>query len=125
MPDYKERIIAAQTEYKLDLRDQDIFNIVFKGHITTLGYEWNIDAHNLKEKAETKRVSALKDEAFKNPCAVHCMGKEKWWNSNGLSFGDYWDKFAGCDVPKNRKTCIWINNMLIVSMISLFMGDYS
>lgn len=114
MPDYKEKIVSAQKNYVLDLKDQDIFNIVFKDHITTIGYEWNIDAHNLKEKEETKRVSLLKDKAFKEPSAVHCMGKEKWWNCRSLAFGDYWDKFAGKDVPKNRKTCIWINNILVV-----------
>ena len=114
MPDYKEIILKIQDEYVLDLKDQDIFNIAFKNHITDLGYKWNIDAHNLKERNETKRVSKLKDEAFSNPAIVHCMGKEKWWTHEGLKFGDEWDMYAGSNVPKSRKCCIWYNNILIV-----------
>lgn len=112
--DYKERILKAQHDYVLDLKDQDIFNIVFKNHITNLGYEWNIDAHNLIEKEDTKETIQLKNKAIENPSIVHCMGKEKWWNYNGLKFGDYWDKYAGTYTPKNRKTCLMINGFLIV-----------
>jgi len=114
MPDYKERILKAQRDYVLDLKDQDIFNIVFKDHITTLGYEYNIDVHNLIEPDDSKKTITAKNKAFKNPSIVHCMGKEKWWNYDGLAFGDYWDKYAGADVPKNRKTCLMINGILVV-----------
>ncbi len=114
MPDYKERILQAQKDYILDLKDQDIFNIVFKEHITTLGYEFNIDSHNLKEKDETKATSKAKDEAFKNPTIVHCMGKEKWWTLDGLYFGDYWDFYAQELIPSNRKKCIIKGDLYIV-----------
>lgn len=114
MPDYKERIIKIQEEYVLHLKDQDIFNIIFKDHITNLGYEWNIDAHNLKEKEESKRVSRLKDKAFEKPSIIHCMGKEKWWNYDGLAFCKTWDKYAKEYIPQFRKTCIRINGMLII-----------
>lgn len=114
MPDYKERILKAQMEYTLDLKDQDIFNIVFKDHITSLGYEFNIDSHNLKEKEETKTVSELKDNAFNNPTIVHCMGKEKWWTLSGLHFGDYWDSFAKDLIPSNRKKCIIKGDLYII-----------
>lgn len=112
--DYKDRILQAQNNYTLDLKDQDIFNIVFKDHITTLGYEWNIDVHNLKEKKETKETTEAKNKAFSNPSICHCMGKEKWWNYNGLKFGDYWDSYARELTPQNRKTCMTINGILIV-----------
>lgn len=114
IPDYKERILKAQEDYVLDLKDQDIFNVVFKEHITTLGYEWNIDAHNLKEKDENKEVSKAKDKAFKNPSLVHCMGRDKWWNLEGLAFGDYWDKYAGNYIPAYRKKCIETNGLIII-----------
>ena len=110
----KERILKAQMEYTLDLKDQDIFNIVFKDHITSLGYEFNIDSHNLKEKEETKTVSELKDNAFNNPTIVHCMGKEKWWTLSGLHFGDYWDSFAKDLIPSNRKKCIIKGDLYII-----------
>ena len=114
IPDYKEKILQAQKDYVLDLKDQDIFNIVFKGHITSLGYEWNIDVHNLIEKEDTKETIKEKNEAIENPSIVHCMGKEKWWNYKGLKFGEYWDKWAGDYIPKNRKTCLKINGFLLV-----------
>lgn len=115
MPDYKDRVLQAQKDYVLDLKDQDIFNIVFKDHITTLGYEFNIDAHNLKEKTETKKTSALKDKAYENPVIVHCMGKRKWWNYGGLPFGEYWDKFAGDKyTPKYRPAIIKRGNITII-----------
>ena len=114
MPDYKERILQAQKDYVLDLKDQDIFNIVFKDHITELGYEWNIDVHNLIESEDSEQTICEKSKAFKNPSLVHCMGKDKWWNCEGLKFGDYWDKYAGTDIPKDRKTCLKVNNFLIV-----------
>ena len=114
MPEYKRKIRAIQKVYELDLKDQDIFNVLFKDHITTIGYEWNIDAHNLKEKTETKAVSQAKDKAFQNPALVHCMGKEKWWTINGLYYGDYWDSFAKELIPKNRKKCIIKGDMYII-----------
>ncbi len=114
MPDYKERILKAQEDYVLDLKDQDIFNVVFNKHITSLGYEFNIDAHNLKENTESKAVSKAKDKAFKNPTIVHCMGKEKWWTLYGLDFGDYWDKYAKELTPKYRKQCIVKGDLWIV-----------
>lgn len=112
--DYKERILKAQEDYVLELRDQDIFNVVFNGHITSLGYEYNIDAHNLKEETETKEVSKLKDKAFNNPTIVHCMGTKKWWTINGLHFGDYWDKHAKELIPANRKKCIIKGDLYII-----------
>lgn len=114
MPNYKKRILAAQKIYDLDLKDQDIFNIIFQDHITNIGYEWNIDAHNLKEKTESKEVSELKDKAFENPSLVHCMGKEKWWTIEGLHFGSYWDKFAQELIPTYRKKCIIKDGMYII-----------
>lgn len=42
IPDYKQRILQAQKDYVLSLKDQDIFNIIFKNHITSLGYNKNI-----------------------------------------------------------------------------------
>lgn len=114
IPDYKERILQAQKDYILDLKDQDIFNIVFKDHITSLGYKWNIDVHNLIENEDSKKTIKEKNEAIKNPYIAHCMGKEKWWNYNGLEFGDYWDKFAGKDIPQNRKTCFKVGQFLVV-----------
>lgn len=113
-PDYKERIIQAQKDYILDLKDQDIFNVVYKDHITTLAYEWNIDVHNLIEKTETKATTKAKKEAIKKPCICHCMGKEKWWNYNGLLYGEYWDSYARELTPQNRKTCVTVNGLLIV-----------
>lgn len=91
-PDYKERIIQAQKYYILDLKDQDIFNIVFGEDITPLDYKWNIDSYNLKEKTESKEVSKAKDKAYKNPSIVHCMGKNKWWTLENMNFGDEWDE---------------------------------
>lgn len=91
-PDYKERILKAQREYILDLKDQDIFNIVFGGNITPLDYKWNIDSYNLKEKIESKETSLAKDKAYKNPSIVHCMGSNKWWTLEGMNFGDEWDE---------------------------------
>lgn len=114
MPDYKERILQAQKDYVLVLRDQDLFNILFKDHITNLGYEFNIDANNLKEEQETIKTTKAKDRAFNNPVIVHCMGKEKWWNVTGLNYGDYWDKYAGKDIPANRKSCYRYNGLLII-----------
>lgn len=90
-PNYKDLILQAQKDYVLDLRDQDIFNIVFKDNITTLDYKWNIDSYNLKEKKESKETSTAKDKAYKNPSIVHCMGKNKWWTLEGMNFGDEWD----------------------------------
>lgn len=91
-PNYKELILNAQKDYVLDLKDQDIFNIVFQqDKITTLDYKWNIDSYNLKEKGESKETSTAKDKAYKNPSIVHCMGKNKWWNLEGMCFGDEWD----------------------------------
>lgn len=114
LPDYKDRILQAQKDYILDLKDQDIFNIIFKNHITTLGYEWNIDVHNLKEKKETKETTQKKNKAILNPSICHCMGKEKWWNYNGLKFGDYWDSYARELIPPHRKTVFTLNGILIV-----------
>lgn len=114
IPDYTARILQAQKDYVLDLKDQDIFNVVFKDHITSLGYEFNMDAHNLKEKDEEKTISDIKDKAFKDPAIVHCMGKNKWWNYEGLSFGDEWDYYAGDDVPRGRKKCIRYGEMMIM-----------
>ena len=114
MPDYKERILQAQKDFNLDLKDQDIFNIVFKEHITNVGYEFNIDAHNLHEDDETKATTKAKDKAFKDPTIVHCMGKEKWWNFQGIAFGEEWDSYAREYIPKYRKTCIKSGEMLIV-----------
>lgn len=90
-PDYKERILQAQKDYVLDLKDQDIFNIVFGGNILPLDYKWNIDSYNLKEKTESKETSIAKDKAYKNPSIVHCMGKNKWWTLEGMEFGKEWD----------------------------------
>lgn len=90
-PNYKDLILKAQKDYVLELKDQDIFNIVFKDNITTLDYKWNIDSYNLKEKTESKETSTAKDLAYKNPSIVHCMGKNKWWNLEGMCFGDEWD----------------------------------
>lgn len=89
---YKDLILKAQKDYVLDLKDQDIFNIVFGDSATTLDYKWNIDSYNLKEKTETEEVSKAKDIAYENPSIVHCMGKNKWWNLEGMDFGDEWDK---------------------------------
>ena len=114
IPDYKERILQAQKDYILDLKDQDLFNIVFNKHITDLGYEFNMDVHNLKEKDETKDVSLLKDTAFKDPTIVHCMGEDKWWNFQGLKFGELWDSYAKELTPKNRKRIQEWNGMLII-----------
>jgi len=114
LPNYKERILQAQKDYILDLKDQDIFNIVFKGHITRLGYEWNIDVHNLIEPKDTKATITAKNKAIENPSIAHCMGKEKWWNYAGLKFGDYWDSYAKELIPAHRKTCVEFNGFLIV-----------
>lgn len=114
IPDYKQRILQAQKDYVLILKDQDIFNIVFKNKITNLGYEFNIDANNLKEEQESKAITKAKDKAFNNPVIVHCMGQDKWWNVTGLNFGEYWDKYAGKYVPAHRKSCYKINNLFII-----------
>lgn len=90
---YTKAIIKAQEDYVLDLKDQDIFNIIFNGHITTIGYEWNIDSYNLKEDDETEETSAAKDAAYKNPSLVHCMGGRKWWKWKGVPFVKEWDSY--------------------------------
>ena len=112
--DYKERVLAAQKDYKLELKDQDIFNIIFKDNITNLGYEFSINSNNAKDINETKETIQAKAKALKNPVIAHCMGKEKWWTHKGLKFGDYWDKYAGKYIPVSRKTCLWINGFLII-----------
>lgn len=114
MPDYKERLLKAQKEYTLVLRDQDLFNIVFKEHITHLGYEFNIDANNAKEEKETKATTKAKDKAFRNPVIVHCMGSNKWWDVDGLAFGTYWNKYAGEYLPEKRKYSYKYNDLLII-----------
>ena len=114
IPDYKERILQAQKDYTLVLRDQDLFNIIFKDHITNLGYRFNIDANNLKEETESHLTSRAKDRAFNNPVIVHCMGAEKWWDVAGLNFGEYWDKYAGRDIKPSRKSCYKINNLMVI-----------
>lgn len=114
IPDYKEKILQAQKDYILDLKDQDIFNIVFNGHITTLDYKYNIDVHNLKEKEESKETSKAKDKAIENPIIAHCMGEDKWWNYQGLKFGEYWDSFAQELIPPMRKRIQEWNGMLII-----------
>lgn len=73
-----------------------------------------MDAHNLIEPDEPKETTRAKNKALKDPSIVHCMGKEKWWNFDGLLFGSYWDKFAGKHIPKNRKTCLEINGFTII-----------
>ena len=100
-PDYKERLLEAQKNHKLYLKDQDILNIVFRNNVTTLDYKWNIDSYNLKEKTESKRVSVLKDRAYKRPSIVHCMGKNKWWTLEGMNFGSEWDKY---NIFKDKKS---------------------
>lgn len=89
--DYKEKILQAQKDYVLDLKDQDIFNIVFNEDITPIDYKWNIDSYNLKEKGESKEISNAKNKAYKNPSIVHCMGKNKWWTLDGMNWGNEWD----------------------------------
>ena len=115
MPDYKEKILQAQKDYILDLKDQDIVNIIFSNHITILGYEWNIDVHNLIEKDESEETTAAKNKAFKDPSICHCMGAWKWWNFEGLEFGEYWDKYAEKYLPLRRKSCKKINGFLVVN----------
>lgn len=114
MPDYKERILQAQKDYKLELKDQDIFNIVFKDKTTSLGYEFNIDSNNAQDINESEETIKAKKIALDNPVISHCMGKEKWWNFTGLRFGDYWDSYAGSDKPANRKTCYRTNGFLVI-----------
>ena len=114
MKDYKEQLLQAQRNYELKLKDQDIFNIVFRNNITNLGYEFNIDSNDAIDINETKETRKLKNKALKNPVIAHCMGVAKWWTHTGLYLGDYWDKYAGKYIPFNRKTCIKTDRFLII-----------
>ena len=114
MPNYKKRILTAQKIYDLTLKDQDILNIVFQDHITTLGYEFNLDSHNLKEEGEPEEVSKAKDKANNDPTLVHCMGQKKWWDVEGLPFGACWDKVARKYIPEKRKKCVIKESMYII-----------
>ena len=54
--DYKKAIIKAQKDFVLELKDQDIFNIVFKDRTTSLGYEFNIDSNNAQDINESEET---------------------------------------------------------------------
>ena len=114
LPNYKEKILQAQKDYNLELKDQDIFNVVFKDHITNLGYEFNIDANNAQDIEESKATIKAKLKALQNPNIVHCMGKEKWWNCRGIRYEEHWEKYAGNKIPLNRKQLIKINNFVVI-----------
>ena len=112
--DYKKAIIKAQKDFVLELKDQDIFNIIFNKHISIIDYKWNIDVYNLKEKGESKTTSKAKDKAYENPSLVHCMGSRKWWAWEGLPFGEEWDSYNKTMRINGRNTFKVLSNGIVV-----------
>ena len=71
-------------------------------------------ANNAQDIEETKATIKAKLKALQNPNIVHCMGKEKWWNCSGIRYEKHWEKYAGNNIPLNRKRLIKINNFVII-----------
>lgn len=95
MPDYVEKIINIQNNYKLELIDQDIINHLFDEQITYLDLKWNVCANLCDDKDYTELDYIERDKARENPAIIHYMGSRKPDKYDDISFAEEYDKVIG------------------------------